>query len=70
MRSIFVLIALIMAAGMASADWYPQNVYNFSGTIEQDTTLAAGKYFVAAEGAGYFDLPDHIEGRNLDIGDL
>lgn len=56
MRSIFVLIALIMAAGMASADWYPQNVYNFSGTIEQDTTLAAGKYFVAAEGAGYFDL--------------
>lgn len=43
MRSIFVLITLIMAAGMASAGWYPQNVYNFSGTIEQDTTLAAGK---------------------------
>jgi len=58
MRSIFVLITLIMAAGMASAGWYPQNVYNFSGTIEQDTTLAAGKYFVAAAGAGYFDMSD------------
>lgn len=56
MRSILILIAITMLAGMASAAWYPQNVYNFTGTIEQDTTLAAGKYFVAATGTGYFDM--------------
>ena len=68
MRSIFVLIALIMAAGMASADWYPQTTLstlsvgvNATTTIDTTLTSADTKTVYGLDGSGAsvtMTLPD------------